>query len=619
MNFSLVSAQSDSSFQDLSEVYIEAAAYGLTKEAGLKVQKIDSLALSQFHTADLARLLEAYTPIFIRFYSINGLATPAFRGASAAHTQVFWNGLRLNAPTLGQTDLSLFPVALGDAVEIDYGAASLRYGEGGFGGSIRLLSRNPKDSCFRLSTHLSHASFATLKGDAAMSYGKNKWRATTKIFYRKAQNDFPFRYNGQNYRQTRAAIEQYGFLQEIYAQINTQNQISLRTWYQQSQRQLPPPVTIRNNQETQDDSSIRFLLDWNFARNNFISTLSIGIISDYLLYENQISEIRSRSQVKSVQTHWDIEYGLPRWELKAGIRAEKDVADIDGYAQTQSQYRISSFASAEYEIHRRIKTHVLIRTLLIDNQWRPILPLWGIAWDFSTKPQMSLAANLSRNFRNPTLNDLYWFPVGNPNLKPEKGINGELTWEWINEKKTNWKWQTRITYFHALIDDWILWSPTVAGYWRPDNLRKVRLKGLETQFFLRYEFATGELSWHQTYSYTDSQNLRPLGSGDASVGKQLIYVPFHNYKNNLRVRYQKWSATIGLRYASERFVSTDNRRFLPSYTLLDASLAYAFDFQKKHCFQVLCQVNNWNNFQYQSVALYPMPGRQWELRLLYKL
>ena len=65
---------------------------------------------------------------------------------------------------------------------------------------------------------------------------------------------------------------------------------------------------------------------------------------------------------------------------------------------------------------------------------------------------------LSTLYRLPGLNDLYWMPGGNPDLKPEYGYSAEagskLSWKSQN-KKTKVSFEP--TYFNRYIYNWIIW------------------------------------------------------------------------------------------------------------------------------------------------------------------
>ena len=59
----------------------------------------------------------------------------------ASQTVIDWNGININSPMLGQSDLSLIPVGLIDDIQIYYGGASMLLNNGGIGGAINLETK----------------------------------------------------------------------------------------------------------------------------------------------------------------------------------------------------------------------------------------------------------------------------------------------------------------------------------------------------------------------------------------------------------------------------------------------------------------------------------------------
>ena len=60
-------------------------------------------------TTSSSTTLSVSVSIFSKQYGRATLSTVAFRGTAASHTQVMWNGMRINSPMLGMTDFSMIP------------------------------------------------------------------------------------------------------------------------------------------------------------------------------------------------------------------------------------------------------------------------------------------------------------------------------------------------------------------------------------------------------------------------------------------------------------------------------------------------------------------------------
>ena len=86
---------------------------------------------------------------------------------------------------------------------------------------------------------------------------------------------------------------------------------------------------------------------------------------------------------------------------------------------------------------------------------------------------------ISRSYRAPTFNDLYWpdegWAKGNINLKPEKGITGELG----VESRINKYLSASLTYYRSDYKQLIQWSDNGSGVWQPMNVSSAVINGLE--------------------------------------------------------------------------------------------------------------------------------------------
>ncbi len=110
-----------------------------SEQPGFKFyQLLIPCSLKDYSLSSLTEVLNETTPLFIKYYGSGGTATSSFRGTSAGHTQVTWNGININDPMLGQSDFSLIPSGMIDNVMISFGGASMDLGNGAIGGIINL-------------------------------------------------------------------------------------------------------------------------------------------------------------------------------------------------------------------------------------------------------------------------------------------------------------------------------------------------------------------------------------------------------------------------------------------------------------------------------------------------
>ena len=202
-----------------------------------------------------------------------------------------------------------------------------------------------------------------------------------------------------------------------------------------------------------------------------------------------------------------------------------DQAQQTGY--NESRFESSLLNSLRALLNKKMAASFLFRTEYYDNKLIAFIPSAGFDYDLSQS--FGLKINLSRNYHKPNLNDLYWLPGGNPELKPEDGFSSDLSVRKI-WKTSSSELDLKLSGFASLIDNWIIWRPAANGayYWEADNLKKVFSRGAEFSSSWRYHPNEKiKMAVNANYSFTRSTNENAVESVDQSRGKQLIYIPKH--------------------------------------------------------------------------------------------
>lgn len=193
------------------------------------------------------------------------------------------------------------------------------------------------------------------------------------------------------------------------------------------------------------------------------------------------------------------------------------------------------------------------------------------------------------------INDLYWIPGGNPDLKPEDGYSGDLAYACKGENG-NSIFSGQITGFASLIDNWIVWQPSPSGayYREAGNLRKVFARGTEIQASGQTELANGVLlSLRVNYSHSATSNIDAVPSVDVSMGKQLLYIPKHKANLFAEVDFKDYYLKInapftGKPYTSNNVVKSDYETVLNPYWLLDLTLGKKIDWKQLQVDVIQC-------------------------------
>ncbi len=126
----------------------------------------------------------------------------------------------------------------------------------------------------------------------------------------------------------------------------------------------------------------------------------------------------------------------------------------------------------------------------------------GLQYRIAEGKDYFLKANISRNSKIPSLNEMYWVPGGNPELKNEYAFTYELTGEMNHKFSSPLTIKYNLSLFRNNIKDMIQWHPGEFSYWTADNIKSVNTSGLETSFSLNYSVSKFSAGLTANYSYT---------------------------------------------------------------------------------------------------------------------
>ena len=163
------------------------------KEIGVQQTKFDSLMLKENVALSMADVLTFNSSVFVKSYGRATLSTVAFRGTSPSHTQVTWNGMRINNPMLGMTDFSMIPSYFIDDASLLHGTSSVSDTGGGLGGSVRLASEPAQAKGFGVQYVQGVGSFQTFDEFLRLTYGNAHWQLSTRAVYSSSPNEYKYR------------------------------------------------------------------------------------------------------------------------------------------------------------------------------------------------------------------------------------------------------------------------------------------------------------------------------------------------------------------------------------------------------------------------------------------
>ncbi len=610
-------AQKDTSIV-LRDVNIAASRLSIFN-TGLKNQTFDSTLLAAYSNWSLAELINENSAIALKQYGRGGLSTISLRGGSAYHTAILWNGFSLASPLNGLTDLSLLKNFFFDDVNIIYGGTSTLSGSGAISGTLQLNNVLSPEPGLKVTTSIRAGSYSSFNESMRIEMGFKKYSFVVKAFNLNDNNNFTYYdvVSKSNVRQINASIKENGILNEHYFRFSDRSSLCLRGWLSRNNRFIPPALNLVNANALQKDYTGRISGEWKSEIKRFSYELRSAYFIEKQFYNDdflrQPSDNKSRSFIN-----------VATGSLKIYSRQQFQFGINQSYACTDSSSEISKsqisslaifglyhFSSAE----DKIQFSLSVRKEFSSLNNGPFVYSAGLVGNPSRNIQVRFS--FSRVFRNPTLNDLYWNPGGNALLKPETGYSGEAGFNLnaagiLGIKQPSASQITlNATAFYKKINNWIAWYPFTSYLWKPENLMEVLSRGMETGIDYRYtknKFLTGV---NFNYFYTISTNEKSLIVNDASIHKQLIYVPLHTMNFRLFFIYRTVGLNLNHTYTGYRYTLSDNSESLEPYALTNLSIDKILLILKMQS-KIFFRINNIFDSRYQSVQNRPMPLRTLE-------
>ncbi|WP_297335463.1 TonB-dependent receptor [Algoriphagus sp.] len=594
----------------LSEIEVNAAVLERYSQGQKQItwKKED---LSLVGSQSLADLLSVQSPVFIRQYGPGMLASPSFRGTSAGHTAIFWNGMPITSPSLGQSDLTLLPVFAFESASLHFGSNGALIGNESIGGSIHLNSESKFNagSTFLFTQEL--GSFGQFNTQAKGRISTEKLIAQSKIYRQFSENNFPFRNlalpETPIQRQAHGQVSQWGFVQDFGWKITSNKKLKTSLWFHEADREIQAPLGSVT-QDQQQDQSLRWVMDYEQYAAKSTFQLKTGFV-----VENQIfNKSLNRTKQFLLGTEWDYQVN-PHWFFHLGARFIHQIGELSTYQAVDQ--RVELFQSVKFEPAENLNLALNLRQISYDDQVQPWIPSLGMGWTFWKKGNQELKLNLSagKGFKVPTLNDRFWFPGGNPDLLPENSWTSEAGLEWKSGKLSQ-----SLTGYHMSVDDWIIWLPQ-GNIWSPQNIRKVRSEGIEYQGTFR--FPTGKVKWENQWQYSLNRavSVRKISDNDSSVGNQLPYTPQHQANFSMKAKYQSVYLLLQNSFTGERNVTADNPRTLDAYFLSNLTMGFSEFALGDFKIPIQFRIQNLFNTEYQVLYLRPMPGRSYHFNLSIQL
>ncbi len=606
--------------------------------------------------ADLSEVIEKEAGVQVRQSGgLGSFSSVSLRGSSAEQVMIYADGVLLNDGAGGGVDLSTVSLADVASIEIYRGMSPIQFDRASIGGAVNIRTIRTTPG-LKTTVSAGYGSFDTRKFAGFINHrpqkGAGKWDYLISGDYLSADNDFRFKNdNGtpENPDDDRwenrhnAEVDQFNLLTRMGLDVGSDTRLDMINKFFSKDQGLP---SWNNRAETETD----FSTDQNISTLKWVaddvSPFHLNTCSriDYLFKTETYDDSKGHVGLGRQKNEYDtrrlsgksfVEYQGENHLLQCSAGgsletyAAKELFSRKTTTQTRRISVTTGLQGTIFLMDQRLQITPGLRFLQVrdhlekaaDDKGNPVegeelsdgylMPQIGARFQFN--PDVTVKANISRYHRIPTFYELFGdrgIFLGNPELKPEKGINADAGFE--IQKPTDWgllnKWSGYGVIFVSRIDDLISRTYDARGIGKSDNISKADIYGVECNLNLEvndYVSLTGQYTWQKT----ENKSAVRAFNGNRLPGKFA-----HSWLAKARFSFK--NMLLGIAYVCENDMYYDTANLLPAKTKteINADLSWAW---KEMVFAL--EAKNITNDNYEDYNGYPQPGRSYVCSLKYSL
>ncbi len=619
--------------------------------ATTSLQLISSTALLKLNSVSVADAARYFTGVVIKDYGgIGGLKTISVRSLGANHTGVLYDGISLGDAQGGQIDLGRFSLENIESLQlaINQPGGSLLPARAFSYASVLLLATPDLSQSTekQLSVKLKGGSFGYI--NPSVSYKANiSKNITHHIFaeYQYANGVYQYRdYETGTTKRNRNNADIKALHAEYDAAffINDSNKIKFKTYYYNSKRGLPGSVVLYNDFSSQrlNNESFFSQLSWKkfiSAKSSLLLSAKYAIDYKYYIdpaYQNSAGKLENEFHQREAYIS-----AVYSYKIVDGFSASfatdyfySSLKRTDQFAVNFANPTRNNFLdnlSVQYKKNDLVIDANLLFTSIQEkastgpsgkNFQRFTPALAASIKPFAGLP-LRVRASYKAIFRAPTFDDLYYTNVGNTNLSPEDvkqyGIGVTVD---LQPKNAIAELSFIADAYYNNVKNKILAVPRQNLFqWTMLNVGKVDIKGIDIVATARFQqFNHTEISSRVAYTFQKALDVSDPSS--SIYKKQLPYTPEHSGSINVSLEYRAISFSYNVLLSSYRYRigEQDAGNLVKGWATQDISVLYDLDMKKKGKWQLIAELNNLFNQQYDIIKYYPMPGFNYRLGIAAK-
>ncbi len=561
-------------------------------------QVIDRAEIERSQSASLQDLLRGRAGINLNNSGGLGKQSSLFlRGTNSAHTLVLVDGVRINSADLGLAMIQDLPLEQIERVEIVRGPQSSLYGADAIGGVIQIFTRR-NTGTFAPHFQLGGGSNGLREASGGIGGSGERGWFGADIAYQHTDGINSCRGDAATFAGCGADEPD----RDGYRNLS----MSLRGGYTLTDALSVEGTALRAEGENHYDGYYNYSETLQqvlagkvrYAPNErFTLTANVGRA------DNESDNYNGSTWLAAAQTHRD----------SASVQA--DIAVVEGQLLSAgmdwSQDNLDG-SSAGYLVDSRDNTGVFVQYLARfgahhlqasarndDNEQFGNHTTGSLGWGMDLGGGFRINASYGTAFKAPTFSDLYDPWSGVPTLDPEKSKSTNLG---IAQQGGGWRWGLDV--YETRIDDLITYDATT---FMMSQVEKARIRGAE----LTGSLSVAGFDFNAQLSHTDPRNRT---DGSAQFDNWLARRARNTARLDVDRSFGGLRAGVTAFGAGKRYDNAANTVRLAGYGTVDLRLEYAIS----RDWSVLGRVSNVFDREYETVAWYNQPGREYRLSIRYQ-
>ena len=473
--------------------------------------------------------------------SLRGIGGPAQAGLPTTGLLVLIDGHPQYMGLMGHPIADAYQTMMAERVEVLRGPASVLYGSNAMGGVINIVTRKMQEDGIRTNINIGAGSYGSIQTEATNRIRKGRFSSTVTASYNRTDG-----------HRADMAFEQYGGYAKLgydftdnwkvwgdvnVTRFNATNPGSVMKPYIDNDQRITRGMTsfTLENYYEKTSGALSFFYNWGdhwindgyqpggeplqYRFNSNDQMLGVSWYQSVQLFQG------NRLTVGADYFHFGGEAWNQFFDGHRETSANKSLNEVAGYVDFRQDIAawLTLDAGARVDYHSQTGTE--------------FIPQVGLA--FHLPENAEIKAMASKGFRNPTIREMYMFPPQNPDLKPEKLWNYELS---FSQRLMDNRLSYGLNVFYINGENLIIRLPNPNGSGMLNqNSGEIENWGAEANVGYQFHPVWSVMA---NYSWLHMEN-------------PVLASPEHKLYGGVNFRKGRWSASTGIQYVKGLYTDLD--------------------------------------------------------------